>query len=160
MKKIKEEINKNISKRSLSRLMAVQTLYQYQYHGEENDILKIMDEVIDNYAIDPNKEDASSYRKKIDITFLRNLISGITLVLDKIDKKIAESLEENHNFKDIPDVMLQILRFGTFELQFMKENPFKVIINEYVDITNSFYDKNKINFVNAILDKIAKDSKA
>ena len=73
------------------------------------------------------------------------------------DKKIAKFLENNHNFNQIPDVMLQILQLGTFELQFMKKNPTKVVINEYVNITNSFFDKKKTDFVNAVLDKISKE---
>jgi N utilization substance protein B len=159
MTKTKKGNMKGISKRSLSRLMAVQTLYQKEYKDSDSDILIIMDEIIDNYLISLEEEDISSYRKKIDIDFLTNLINGILLVLDKIDEQINEALGEDRNFDQIPDVMLQILRFGTFELQFMKHTPFKVIINEYVDIANAFYEPNKVNFVNAILDKISKNHK-
>lgn len=159
MTKTKETGKKGISKRSLSRLMAVQTLYQKEYQDSDCDILEVMDEIIDNYLVNSEEEDISSYRKRIDIDFLKNLLSGILLVLEKIDEQINNSLGENHKFEQIPDVMLQILRFGTFELQFMKHTPFKVIISEYVDIANAFYEPSKVNFANAILDKISKDHK-
>lgn len=152
-----KENTRIISKRSLARLMAVQILYRHEYHLDKSDILIIMEEMIDNYTFDSDQE-IKSYRKNTDVVFLRNLLSGLILVLDKIDEKIKNSLEKNNSFEQIPDVMLQVLRFGAFELQFMKDSPFKAIINEYVNIAATFYDSNKVNFVNAILDKIAKEN--
>ncbi len=158
MTKVIKNLEKVVAKRSLSRLMAVQILYQHKFNNEENDnILQVMNNVIDNYLLNEKTEDLTSYREKIDCELLENLLNGVLLVLDKIDKKIAKFLENNHNFNQIPDVMLQILQLGTFELQFMKKNPTKVVINEYVNITNSFFDKKKTDFVNAVLDKISKE---
>lgn len=149
------ENNKQISRRSLSRLMAVQIFYRYDYDKKEGDLNKLIEEVIDNYTID-SEDDIKSYRKNIDGAFLGNLVNGLNLVLEKIDQKIRDSLETKHNIEEISDVMLQIIRLGAFELCFMKDAPFKVIINEYCDIASSFYDAKKVNFTNAILDKIAK----
>lgn len=136
--------------------MAVQILYQYQFN-DQKDVLEVMNETIDNYLLDEKIEDPTSYRKKIDHEFLENLLTGILLVLEKIDDKIVKLLTKNRKIEDLPEVMTQILRLGAFELQFMKNNPPKVVINEYVDITNSFFEEKKVNFVNAILDKISKE---
>jgi N utilization substance protein B len=162
MTKIKADPSKTkqlVSKRSLSRLIAVQTLYQYYYKNQDVDILQVMDDVIDNYTIDPDNQEVESYRKKVDMTFLRNLVSGIILVLKKVDDQVTNALGEGHEFDNIPDVMLQILRFGAFELQFIQDNPVNITINEYVDIASSFYDTKKVGFVNGVLDKISKELK-
>ena len=156
MNNINLNSKKPVSKRSLSRLMAVQILYQYQYRDQSEDILNITNEVIDNYLLDSEIENISSYREKIDLNLLNDLLAGVLLVLEKIDDKIDKFLDKNHSLEQIPDVMLQILRLGAFELQYMKNNPVKVVINEYVNITDAFYDWKKVNFVNAVLDKIAK----
>jgi len=146
------------SKRSLSRLVGVQILYQHSYNSNDRNILEIMDEVIDNYTID-GKEEVKSYRKKVEMNFLRNLVNGSILVLDKLDQEISKHLDKKRKLEEIDDVILQILRLGVFELKFIKDNPYKVTISEYVDITHSFYNKNQIDFVNAILDKIAQNGK-
>jgi transcription antitermination protein NusB len=155
-KKIEKIItnNKKISKRSLSRLIAVQTLYQYDYlTGENNDILNLMTEMVDNYLIDAQNDEIASYRKKIDMKFLTELLENITDKLTQIDEIIEKSIKTHHDFNKIQDVMLAILRLGIFELKFINKTPFKVVINEYVDIANAFYDKNRVDFVNAILNK-------
>lgn len=154
MTKTNLNTDKTSSKRSLSRLMAVQTLYQYQYHNNDGDILELMDQVIDNYLLDTTLEDTSSYRTKIDLILLSDLLTGVSMVLDKVDARITKFLDKNHKLEQIPDILLQILRLGAFELQFMRNNPANVVINEYVNIADAFYDSKKVSFANAILDKM------
>lgn len=147
------------SKRSLTRLMAVQILYQYHFFNQEEDnkksLTEVMEDVVDNYVLH-QKDDPSSYRQKIDVDFLTNLITGVTAILKEIDEDIIKLLQKNWTIEKLPDVMLEIIRIAVFELRLISEVPARVAINEYVNIASSFYEEKKVTFVNSILDNLAK----
>ncbi len=140
MKKI-NIAEKPVSKRSLSRLIAVQSLYQYYYLKANDDIMNLAIEIVDNYLIDAENDQITSYRKKIDMKLLTELLENITEKIAEIDKIITKSLEKQHNLSKIQDVILAILRIAIFELKFINKTPFKVIIDEYVNIASSFMIK-------------------
>ena len=48
-----------------------------------------------------------------------------------------------------------ILQVGVFELISPLETPTEVVINEYVDLTHAFYEKQTVGLVNGVLDKVA-----
>lgn len=142
-------------KRTLSRLMAIQILYQFEFYEQKTSIDQIRDDLIDNYLIDQNELE-TSYREKIDFSFLETILQGTQLYLEKIDSEITPFLKENWSLQSLPDIMLYILRFGSFELKYMKEVPIKVVIDEYVDIGASFFENKKVTFLNGILENLAK----
>jgi N utilization substance protein B len=158
---IKDKPSKNLGrKRSLTRLVAIQILYQYNFFNAQNSsdkksIADVTNEIIDNYILD-QEETPSSYRQKIDIDFLTNLTAAIIPFLEEIDQDITQLLQKNWTIAKLPDVALEIIRIAVFELRFMTDVPVKVVINEYVDIASSFYDDKKVTFVNSILDNLAK----
>lgn len=141
--------NKN-RKRSLSRLIAVQILYQHEFHDSKKSYDEIKNELITNYVLD-NEDEISSYKEKIDEDLLNQLISAVQ-IFDKIDSDLAPMVQQPINKLDL--VMLQILRLAAFEIKFVKESPQNAIIDEYVSIAASFFDQKKVTFVNAILDKL------
>lgn len=155
--------SKNLEKpkmlrRTLSRLIAVQILYQKSFNQiDESNIGQIKNDVVENYLIDFNDE-IESYREKIDENFLDNLLSGLPMVIDTIDEIIEKNLKKNWQIKDLDEILLQILRLAIFELKYIKNIPVKVVIDEYVSISASFFDEKKVTFVNATLDKIAKEN--
>lgn len=151
--KIKSPSKPKMLKRSLARLMAVQIMYQKDFL-QIDDLAKIKSEIIEDYLVDC-QQDLKSYKTEIDEAFLDKLLAGILLVLDKIDAKIAQNLKEGRNIGEIDKTLLQILRFGVYELNYLKDVPAKVVVDEYVSIAASFFDKKKVTFANAILDKIA-----
>lgn len=154
MKK-KEHKSKNIVKKSLARLVAVQSLYQYDLCGRSKELTLLKDELIDNYLLSDLEEWPTCYRDQVDLELLEKLSSGVVLALPKIDQEISLFLRDNNNLYDVSDVVLQIIRLAAFELNYMREIPLKVVINEYVDIAGCFYDLKKVKFVNSILENIA-----
>jgi len=154
-KKTKNKKTFQSRKRSLSRLMAIQIAYQYAFLGDEKKLDEVKKDVVENYLID-TEETLSSYREKIEEEFLDNLISGVFLDPQKLDEEISEFLKTGRSLEQFDEVLHQILRFGAFELKFMKDIPAKVVLDEYVDIAASFFDSKKVTFVNATLDNIAK----
>ena len=94
----------------------------------------------------------SQYKK-----FIKDVVQGTIerndLIIDTIKKYLSDDLDLKKT-----DKLLKIIIFaGIFELMFKHNNPTKVIISEYVKTSEFFLEKAQIKFVNAILDKIAKN---
>jgi N utilization substance protein B len=142
--------NKN-RKRTLSRLIAVQVLYQYDYHLEKKSYEKIKKDLIENYILNSDDE-ISSYQDEIDAIFLDKLIAAPQMFVE-IDQELSAFLQKGWSLGSVDKVILQILRLAVFELQMLKDIPPKVVVDEYVGIAASFFDHKKVTFVNAILDK-------
>ncbi|MFT6077576.1 MAG: N utilization substance protein B [Myxococcota bacterium] len=146
--------NKNLPKRFLSRLIAVQSFYQYEFYQKKKPIDILSKNLVDNYFL-VESEESSSYADKIDSDLLESLLSGFMLAQDKIDDEITPFLKGEWKIEDLADLILPILRLATFELKFMKDVPTKVVISEYVDLAACFYDAKQVTFVNSILQNIA-----
>jgi len=144
-----------INKKSLSRLMAIQIYYQFEFFEKKQNLSQITEDVIGNYVLNQD-DDLSSYEKNINNEFLSNLIKDLENNSEIIDKDIEEFLNEPWTIQKIDEISLQIIRFGCLELKNYLDTPAKVIIDEYVDIASSFFEEKKIPFVNAMLDKLAK----
>jgi len=142
-------------KRTISRLMAIQIFYQFDFFKGENHPNDLKNELIDNYILFEGDE-VKSYRDKIDGALLENLINGMQLALTEIDLEVSAFLKKDPSLEKLSNVLVQILRFGAFELKFSKDIPLKVLINEYVDISACFFDKAKITLVNSMLENLAK----
>jgi N utilization substance protein B len=142
--------NKN-RKRTLSRLIAVQIFYQYDYHLEKKSYEEIKKDLIENYILNSDDE-ISSYQDEIDAIFLDKLIAAPQMFVE-IDQEISAFLQKGWSLGSVDKVILQILRLAVFELQMLKDIPPKVVVDEYVGIAASFFDHKKVTFVNAILDK-------
>jgi N utilization substance protein B len=94
----------------------------------------------------------SQYRK-----FIKDVVKGTIERKDLIEETISKYLAEDLDLKRT-DKLLQIILFAAiFELMFKHNNPTKVIINEYVRTSEYFLEKAQIKYVNAMLDKIAKN---
>ena len=94
----------------------------------------------------------SQYKK-----FIKDVVQGTIerndLILDTIKKYIPDDLDLKRT-----DKLLKIIIFAAiFELMFKHNNPTKVIISEYIKTSEFFLEKAQIKFVNAILDKVAKN---
>ena len=74
---------------------------------------------------------------------------------NKIDNDIKENLN-NWSLSRIDSVSRAILRSACFEIHECYDVPPRVIINEYVNISKSFFSEKEPNFINGILDSIAK----
>jgi N utilization substance protein B len=144
----------NLPKRFLSRLIAAQTLYQYDFYQKQKSIEILSKNLVENYFLTENEE-VSSYAGKIDNELLESLLSGMILVQDKIDDEIVLFLKGEWKIENLSDLILPILRLATFELKFMKDIPTKVVISEYVDLSACFYDAKQVTLVNSIFQNIA-----
>ena len=78
--------------------------------------------------------------------------------IDVIDEHIHEFLDRP--FKEIDPVERAVMRLGVYELQFCPDVPYRVVINESVELAKIFGAEDGYKYVNSILDGAAKKLRA
>ena len=94
----------------------------------------------------------SQYKK-----FIKDVVQGTIERNDLIEEMIAKHLGTDLDLKRTDKLLKIIIYAAIFELMFKHNNPTKVIISEYVKTSEFFLEKAQIKFLNAVLDKIAKN---
>ena len=89
--------------------------------------------------------------------FIKDVVQGTIERNDLIEETITKYLAEDLNIKRTDKLLKIIIYAAIFELMFKHNNPKNVIINEYVKTSEFFLEKAQIKFLNAVLDKIAKN---
>ena len=137
--------------RSAARLAAVQALYQLDMEGTA---LRVLLHEFHNHRLGATIEDVEYADAEID--FFDDLVAGVDARRGEIDSLIADKLAKGWSLDRLDKPMRQILRAGTYELLARKDVPTGTVINEYLDVAHAFYDKRETNFVNGLLDAVAK----
>ena len=108
-------------------------------------------------------EDQASYRQLDGEEFVqpeRDLFRAIVLgVADRrvdLDDMIAGSLTKVGGVDRLDVVLRAIMQAGAWELMSRPQTDAGVILNDYIDITHSFYEGQESRLVNAVLDRLAK----
>ncbi|MDR4499712.1 MAG: transcription antitermination factor NusB [Candidatus Scalindua sp.] len=127
-------------KRTQSREIALQALYQLEIRGDE--ILR----EIDSFCKNQNPDDEIW-------KFASLLVKGCFQVIHEIDKKIV-SVSENWSLHRMPVIDKSILRLACYELFYLDDIPPKVSINEAIDLAKKYSTEKSGLFVNGILDKV------
>ena len=94
----------------------------------------------------------SQYKK-----FIKDVVEGTLERSDLIEENISLHLSNDINLTKTDKLLKIILFAAIFELLFKHKTPKKVIINEYLLASEHFLEKIQIGYLNAILDKIAKE---
>ena len=94
----------------------------------------------------------SQYKK-----FIKDVVKGTLERSDLIEEQINSHLKDDISLTKTDKLLKIILFAAIFELMFRHNTPKKVIINEYVLASEHFLEKIQIGYLNAILDKIAKE---
>lgn len=128
------------STRKKARQLLVQALYQWQVSG--SDISSIEAE----FFTDNNMA-------KVDTQFFKELLHGIPGKLDDIDA--AYELYLDRGSKDLDPISRALLRMGSYELCYRIDVPYKVAINEAVNLAKKFGPTDAYKYINGILDKVA-----
>ena len=94
----------------------------------------------------------SQYKK-----FIKDVVTGTLERSELIEKTINIHLSNDINLNKTDKLLKIILFAAIFELLFKHNTPKKVIINEYLLASEHFLERIQIGYLNAILDKIAKE---
>ena len=136
-----------MASRHLSRSIAMQSLYEWDFYGKQGDALnKIVEKNIREFG--PGLEDPS---------FVWQLIEGVVKHIDQIDKIITKAAPE-WPIEQITPVDRNVLRMGLYELLYAnrEEVPPKVAINEAIELAKNFGGENSGKFINGVLGTVYK----
>ena len=132
------------SNRHLGRIVALQTLYEFEFRTQSGDTLASANDILDR-----NLERYESAFKFKD--FVYGLVDGVIAQQTDLDGKI-QPIAPEWPIEQIARVDRTILRMGLYELLFKAEIvPPKVAINEAVELAKAFGSDNSSKFVNGVL---------
>lgn len=135
-----------MSNRHLSRTIALQSLYQWDFLGKPEDRL--------SEIVSFNREEFAP--KFDDEGFIDALIEGVVDRIDELDDIITQ-FAPNWPIDAITVIDRNVLRMGVFELKFAERIPAKVAINEAIELAKGFGGQASGRFVNGVLGAIYKD---
>ena len=145
-----------IIEKSEARLAAIKALYANAMNEQKKTAGNVVLDILTYYH---NSEEEIG-NIQLDEKFLKSLIEGITEKTEELNTLIEKHLDKSWKIERLDHVMLAILQAGSFELITLDKIPYKVIINEYVDIAKQFFDEKEVGFINAVLDRIAADTRS
>lgn len=90
------------------------------------------------------------------IQYLRDSVNGIKSNIDEIEELIKKHLKTGWNISRISKIDLSILKLAIYEIKY-KDIPYKVAINEAVELAKIYGEDNSKNFVNGLLASIIKE---
>ncbi|KPQ01869.1 MAG: N utilization substance protein B [Marinobacter sp. HL-58] len=126
--------------RRRARALAMQGLYQR--HFSKSPITDIESEfIVDN--------DMS----KVDIAYFRDLLRGVHREQAELDRLLEPFLDRP--IHEVDAIELAIVRLGTYELKYRLDVPYKVVINEGIEMAKKFGGTEGHKFVNSLLDKLS-----
>jgi len=141
--------------RSAARLAATQALYQHDMDGTA--VVSLLHE-FHQHRLGATIEDAEY--ADADVDFFDDLVTGALARIDEIDALISANVTADWKIERLDKLMKAILRAGTYELIARKDVAVGTVINEYLDVTDAFYERREKGFVNGILDGVAKSARA
>ena len=128
-----------------ARKLLVQALYSWDLGGTDLETIEI------NFH---SENDMS----KVDTELFKTILFGAPQNLEQIDGAFQKYLDREQEKLD--PVSRAILRLTTYELIFSIEVPYKVAINEGVNLAKTFGPTDAFKFINGVLDRVAADTRA
>ncbi len=95
---------------------------------------------------------------KADEAYFRQLLDGVTAKVDELDSQISTYIDRKIN--ELSPVEHAILRISSYELLFDLTIPFRVVINEGVELAKLYGGTDGHKYINGVLDKMAAVARA
>lgn len=132
-------------KRSKAREFAVQAMYQWQVSG--NDI----QDIIGQFLQEKNQ-------KYFETEYFQDLLRGVITGIDKLDDLLKPYIDRDIEQVDL--VERAILRLAAYELSQHPEIPYRVVINEAVELAKLYGAEQGHKYVNGVIDKLSQKVRA
>ncbi len=131
--------------RTNARKAAVQALYQWQMTGQS--LVEIERQFVEDERL-----------KNVQKSYFTELFHGVPKNLGAIDEALNEFVDRPVDMVD--PVERAILRIGAYELLYRLDMPYRVILNEGINLAKYFGADGSHKYVNGILDKLAQKNRA
>ncbi len=128
--------------RRRARRRALQALYQWQLTGQDEQ------DIIAQFLEEQNFSN-------VDTELFRSLVKGVVNTHRKLDDDLQPFLDRPSGQLDVIEKV--ILQIGAFELRNHPEVPYRVVLDEAIDLARRFGAEQGHRFVNAVLDKVARN---
>ncbi|WP_115717454.1 transcription antitermination factor NusB [Gallaecimonas mangrovi] len=128
--------------RRKARRLALQALYQWQMTNDP------IAEVEHQFLTEQDMNE-------VDVDYFRDLIVGVATHTDELDTILAGYV--SRPLADVDLVEKAALRLGLYELTRRKDVPYKVALNEAIELAKTFAAEDSHKFVNGVLDKFIRD---
>ena len=135
----------DLAARSRSRRRALQALYAWQMSGSA------MTGVIKQFQAEQDMEIA-------DLEYFEDLLRGVEHHVAELDAALRPHLDRE--VEQVDPIERAVLRLATYELKFRPDVPYRVVINEAIEVTKRFGADHGHTYVNGVLDKLAGDLRA
>ncbi len=133
------------SPRHRARALVLQGLYQQQLSGNAGDAIRMQ------------LAESAGYSKS-DTDYFATLWAGVTRDYAALLERVAPHLDRR--MQDLSPVERSIVVIGTWELEHRVDIPYRVVINEAVELAKSYGGTDGHKFVNGVLDKVATELRA
>ena len=135
--------------KSYQRLLAVQALYEFTIN--KKDIDDSFDELLLHIV------ENSDFKNKINSSKLlltKEIFKGVFFNLKKIDLILESSLKSQSKVQSFDKLLLSIFRCAIYEIEVKKEISKKIVISEYLLISNHFFGNKEATLLNGVLDNL------
>jgi len=120
----------------------MQALYQWQVTGDD------LGEIINHFLTENREKDFES-------GYFRDLVHGVPARLDELDAALKPFLDRPVEEVDL--VERALLRLGAYELLAHPEVPYRVVINEAVELAKTFGADQGHRYINGVFDRVARE---
>ena len=135
--------------KSYQRLLAVQALYEFTIN--KRDINDSFDELLLHIV------ENSDFKNKINnskLLLTKEILKGVFLHLKTIDLILKSSLKDKGKAQSFDKLLLSIFRCAIYEIEVKKEISKKIVISEYLLISNHFFGNKEATLLNGVLDNL------
>jgi len=94
-------------------------------------------------------------RAEQDQDYLRQLVHGVVENVDAIDEVISGSIR-GRSLRSVAHIEHNVIRLAVWEMQNRLEIPYRVIINEALELTRAYAGESPRGFINGVIDNLAK----
>jgi N utilization substance protein B len=129
--------------RHKARSLVLQAIFQWQFAANS------VSDIHAQYLAELNP-------KKVDAKYFKDLLYGTVKNVEAIDEVMTPFLDRK--IKELNQVERAVLRLAIYELMYRPDVPYKVIINEALELAKKFGSIEGYKYVNGVLDKIAHSS--
>ena len=125
---------------------------KYKFSPAKNPRVLIVQKVYSQLVNNDQKIIFEKHRFK---KFIKDVVFGTTERLELINDEI-KYIEEKFNLKNLDAIFKIIIQCATFEFMYKPNLSRKIIIKEYLNVSNFFLNTSQTKYLNAILDSLSK----
>ena len=135
--------------KSYQRLLAVQALYEFTINkrGMDDSFDELLLHIVEN----------SDFKNKINkskLLLTKEILKGVYFNLKKIDLILKSSLKDKSKVQSFDKLLLSIFRCAIYEIEVNKKISKKIVISEYLLISNHFFGNKEAALLNGVLDNL------